>query len=190
MSETRGQAGQGPAPDDSAGPAGTARGHGLKRDLHVWEAIGLAEEAQNPQRAIPRAIGTSVVALAVFYTACIAIQSLGFGANPKGSAAFAGTGGATRAVFDRSLGVARWRGVLPAVAVILVLYVLYANVYPRPPSPFNVFPYVVLAWLVIGGAVIAVTPKLVRRVGAGLAQDLDLPAGRVVGELEPSSTDG
>ena len=98
--------------------------------------------------------------------------------------------GATRAVFDRSLGVARWRGLLPALAVILVVYVLYANIYPRPPSPFNTFPYIVLGWLAVGGLVIAFTPKLVRRVGAGLARDLDLPAGRVVGELEPSSTDG
>jgi amino acid transporter len=270
-----------------------------------FEGAGaLGEEAQNPQRAIPRAIGASVVALAVFYVACIAVQSLGFGANPKGSAAFAGSGGplfqladvyiggtmrnlielgaafsafgaglgaavagtrliyamsrdaapnfplsrvsqpsgsprmavllvivvdvicllilralnttglqvwqylgtigtlailvgyglvnigATRAVFDRSLGVARWRGVLPALAVILVIYVLYANIYPRPPSPFSAFPYIVLVWLAIGAAVIAFTPKLVRRVGAGLARDLDLPAGRVVGELEPSSTDG
>ena len=270
-----------------------------------FEGAGaLGEEAHNPQRAIPRAIGSSVVALAIFYTACIAIQSLGFGANPKGSVAFASSGGplfqlanvyigsamqnlielgaafsafgaglgaavagtrliyamsrdaapnfplsrvsqpsgsprtavlliividficllilrlldttglqvwqylgtigtlailvgyalvnvgATRAVFDRSLGVGRWRGVFPAVAVILVLYVLYANIYPRPPSPFNTFPYIVLAWLVIGGAIIAFTPKLVRRVGAGLAHDLDLPAGRVIGELEPSGTDG
>jgi amino acid transporter len=270
-----------------------------------FEGAGaLGEEAQNPQKSIPRAIGVSVVALAVFYTACIAVQSIGFGANPKGSVAFASSGGplfqlanvyigsamqnlielgaafsafgaglgaavagtrliyamsrdaapnfplsrvsqpsgsprmavllvivvdvicllilraldttglqvwqylgtigtlailvgyglvnvgATRAVFDRSLGVARWRGVLPALAVILVVYVLYANIYPRPPSPFDTFPYIVLVWLAIGGAVIAFTPKLVRRVGAGLARDLDLPAGRVVGELEPSSTDG
>jgi hypothetical protein len=48
----------------------------------------------------------------------------------------------------------------------------------------------VLGWLVVGAAITAFTPKLVRRVGAGLAQDLDLPAGRVVGELEPSGTDG
>jgi amino acid transporter len=270
-----------------------------------FEGAGaLGEEAQNPQRAIPRAIGSSVIALAVFYILCIAVQSIGFGANTKGSAAFAGSGGplfqlahvyvggamqnvielgaafsafgaglgaavagarliyaisrdgtpssplarvshpsgsprnavllvividavcllilrglgatglqvwqylgtlgtlailvgygmvnigATRAVFDRSLGVARWRGVLPAVAVILVGYVLYANVYPAPASPYNLFPYILLAWLVIGVAVIALAPKLVRRVGAGLAQDLDLPAGRVVGELQPDAADG
>ncbi len=263
-----------------------------------FEGAGaLGEEAQNPQKAIPRAIGSSVVALAVFYIACIAVQSLGFGATAKGSAAFAGSGGplfqladvyvggamrdlielgaafsafgaglgaavagtrliyavardgapksplarvsqpsgsprpavvvvmaanvicllilralgatglevwqylgtlgtlailvgyglvnvgATRAVFDRSLGVPQWRGVLPAIAVILVGYVLYANVYPAPAFPYNMFPYMLLAWLVIGAAVIAFSPRLVRRVGAGLAQDLGLPAGRVPAEV-------
>jgi amino acid transporter len=270
-----------------------------------FEGAGaLGEEAQNPQQAIPRAIGSSVIALAVFYIACIAVQSLGFGANQAGSTAFAGSGGplfqladvyvggamrdiielgaafsafgaglgaavagarliyavardgapsfplarvshpsgspraavllvividaicllilrglgatglqvwqylgtlgtlailvgygmvnigATRAVFDRSLGVPRWRGFLPGIAVILVAYVLYANIYPAPASPYNLFPYILLAWLVIGVVVIAATPKLVRRVGAGLAQDLDLPAGRVAGELMPDVADG
>lgn len=269
-----------------------------------FEGAGaLGEEAQNPEKAIPRAIGASVVALAVFYTACIAVQSLGFGANTKGSAAFAGSGGplfqlagvyvgsamrnlielgaafsafgaglgaavagarliygvardgapksplarvsersgspraavllvmvvgaicmvilrilgttglqvwqylgtlgtlailvgyglvnigATRAVFDGSLQVARWRGVLPAIAVVLVGYVLYANVYPAPASPYNAFPYILIGWLVIGVAVIFLTPRLAERVGSGLARDLDLPAGRVAAEVLPAQAE-
>ena len=265
-----------------------------------FEGAGaLGEETQNPGKAIPRAIGSSVVVLAVFYIACIAVQSLGFGATTKGSAAFAGSGGplfqladvyvggamrdlielgaafsafgaglgaavagtrliyavardgapktplarvsqpsgsprnavivvmvanliclvilralsatglevwqylgtlgtlailvgyglvnigAARAVFDRSLGVPQWRGVLPSIAVILVGYVLYSNIYPAPSFPYNLFPYILLAWLVIGTAVIAFSPAMVRRVGAGLARDLGLPAGRAVGEAEP-----
>jgi hypothetical protein len=90
-------------------------------------------------------------------------------------------------VFDRSLGVARWRGVLPAVAVILVGYVLYANIYPAPASPYNAFPYIVLAWLVIGAVVLAATPALTRRVAQGLARDLDLPAGRAAAEALPTA---
>jgi uncharacterized protein YqgC (DUF456 family) len=93
--------------------------------------------------------------------------------------------GAARAAFDRSLGVPQWRGVLPSIAVILVGYVLYANIYPAPSFPYNLFPYILLAWLVVGAAVIAFSPTLVRRVGAGLARDLGLPAGRVAGEAEP-----
>ena len=269
-----------------------------------FEGAGaLGEEAQNPEKAIPRAIGASVVALAVFYVACIAVQSLGFGATKAGSTAFAGSGGplfqlagvyvgspmrnlielgaafsafgaglgaavagarliygvardgapssplarisqrsaaprpavlvvividviclvilrvlgatglqvwqylgtlgtlailvgyglvnagATRAVLDRSLGVARWRGVLPAIAVILVGYVLYANIYPAPASPYNLFPYILLAWLVIGAIVILLTPQVMRRVGLGLARDLDLPAGRVAAEVLPAQAE-
>jgi amino acid transporter len=265
-----------------------------------FEGAGaLGEEAQNPRKAIPMAIGSSVVALAVFYIACIAVQSIGFGATKAGSAAFAGSGGplfqlagvyvgspmrdlielgaafsafgaglgaavagarliygvardgapstpfarvsdrsgsprpavllviivnvicllilralgatglevwqylgtlgtlailvgygmvnagATRAVFDGSLEVPKWRGVLPGIAVVLVAYVLYANVYPAPASPYNLFPYILLAWLVIGAAVIVLSPSLVRRVGLGLARDLDLPAGRVAAETLP-----
>jgi hypothetical protein len=63
--------------------------------------------------------------------------------------------------------------------------VLYANIYPAPSFPYNLFPYILLAWLVIGAAVIVFSPTLVRRVAAGLARDLGLPAGRVVGEVEP-----
>jgi hypothetical protein len=33
------------------------------------------------------------------------------------------------------------------------------------------------------------TPALVRRVGAGLAQDLGLPAGRVAAEVQPYPAD-
>jgi uncharacterized protein YqgC (DUF456 family) len=77
--------------------------------------------------------------------------------------------------------------VLPSIAVILVGYVLYANIYPAPSFPFNLFPYILLAWLIVGVAVIAFWPTMVRRVGAGLSRDLGLPAGRVVGEVEPQS---
>jgi amino acid transporter len=97
--------------------------------------------------------------------------------------------GAARSVFDRSLGVPQWRGVLPSIAVILVGYVLYANIYPAPTFPFNLFPYILLGWLVIGAAVIVFSPTLVRRVGAGLSRDLGLPAGRVVAEVEPYPAD-
>jgi amino acid transporter len=269
-----------------------------------FEGAGaLGEETQNPRKSIPRAIGSSVVVLGIFYIACIAVQTIGFGANPKGSAAFAsspgplfqlahvyvgstmqnlielgaafsafGAGlgaavagsrlvyavsrdgapnlplarvsqpsgaprmavllviivnliclvilralgatglqvwqylgtlgtlailvgyglvnvGATRAVFDSSLGVPKWRGILPAIAVIICGYVLYANIYPAPASPYNYFPYILLAWLIIGAAVILLSPQLARRVGAGLAKDLDLPAGRAAGEFEPFAAD-
>ncbi len=59
-----------------------------------FEAAGaLGEETVNPGREIPRAIGVSILAVAIFYVACIAVQSLGFGANKAGSAEFAASSG-------------------------------------------------------------------------------------------------
>ena len=53
----------------------------------------------------------------------------------------------------------------------------------------SVFPYILLGWLIIGAAVILLSPDLVRRVGRGLARDLDLPAGRVAAEVLPPPGD-
>jgi amino acid transporter len=59
-----------------------------------FEAAGaLGEETVNPGREIPRAIGVSILAVAIFYVACIGVQSLGFGANTAGSAQFAASSG-------------------------------------------------------------------------------------------------
>jgi amino acid transporter len=59
-----------------------------------FEAAGaLGEETVNPGRDIPRAIGTSICATAVFFVFCIGVQSLGFGANKAGSAEFAASTG-------------------------------------------------------------------------------------------------
>jgi hypothetical protein len=37
-------------------------------------------------------------------------------------------------------------------------YVLYHNVRPVPPTPYDVFPYVVAGWLAIGVALAALRP--------------------------------
>ncbi|WP_206880022.1 APC family permease [Alicyclobacillus mali (ex Roth et al. 2021)] len=39
---------------------------------------------------------------------------------------------------------------IPALAAVALMYILYANVYPVPPYPSNLFPYIVIAWLFIG----------------------------------------
>jgi amino acid transporter len=54
-----------------------------------FESAGsLGEESVVPTRMIPRAIVTAVVFGAVFYVACVTAQSLGFGINAAGGAAF------------------------------------------------------------------------------------------------------
>jgi predicted acyltransferase len=59
----------------------------------------------------------------------------------------------------RSLG-RRWEVVLPAAGIAVAAYVLYHNLTPVPPSPFDVFPYLVAAWLLAG---IALSPRVTPR---------------------------
>ena len=52
-------------------------------------AAALGEETSSPRTEIPRAIKTAVVVVGAFYLLTAATQSLGYGANAKGAAAFA-----------------------------------------------------------------------------------------------------
>ena len=255
-----------------------------------FEAAGaLGEETVNPGREIPRAIGVSILAIAVFYVACIAVQSLGFGANKAGSAEFAASSGplfqlssvylnsvvrdiiligaafsafgaavseamagsrllfalsrdgtpsspfariaspsgaprraveliiavnvilllifqfasvsgftvwqylgtlgtlsilvgyamvcigASRAALNGQLQVARWKAIVPIVAALAVGYTLYNELVPAPAHPYNLFPYITLAWLIIGAAVVLFAPHLATRMGDGLTRTLGIP---------------
>jgi amino acid transporter len=255
-----------------------------------FEAAGaLGEETVNPGREIPRAIGVSILAIAVFYVACIAVQSLGFGANKAGSAEFAASSGplfqlssvylnsvvrdiiligaafsafgaavseamagsrllfalsrdgtpsspfariaspsgaprraveliiavnvilllifqfasvsgftvwqylgtlgtlsilvgyamvcigASRAALNGQLQVAKWKAIVPIVAALAVGYTLYNELVPAPAHPYNLFPYITLAWLIIGAAVVLFAPHLATRMGDGLTRTLGIP---------------
>jgi hypothetical protein len=43
-----------------------------------------------------------------------------------------------------------WEIALPAAGIAVAGYVLYHNLWPVPASPFDVFPYIVAAWLATG----------------------------------------
>ncbi len=43
-----------------------------------------------------------------------------------------------------------YRVAAPVIGMALALYALIANIYPAPPSPFNYFPYLVLAYMAAG----------------------------------------
>src|SRR3954465_4796179 len=62
----------------------------------------------------------------------------------------------------------RREALLPAAGVVVALYVLYRNVWNHYASPFDVFPYVVAAWGLLG---VALLPAL------GRSQCLALPGG-------------
>jgi amino acid transporter len=61
-----------------------------------------------------------------------------------------------------------WQVVIPALGCAFVIYTIYKNVV-HVESPYSYFGWLVLAWLLIGIAVVALSPGLAGRVRAGLA---------------------
>jgi amino acid transporter len=40
--------------------------------------------------------------------------------------------------------------VMPVIAIAVLIFSFISNIYPLPPFPYNLFPYIVMAWVVIG----------------------------------------
>lgn len=71
-----------------------------------------------------------------------------------------------------------WRGpvlIIPTVAIIMLGYTLYSNVYPFPSGVALIFPYIVIVWIAVGAVIIRLDPRLVanfaRRITAAPATD-------------------
>ncbi len=74
---------------------------------------------------------------------------------------------------------------IPIAAIIMLGYTLYSNVYPVPPAPAQYFPYIVIAWIVIGGIIVTAVPGLSAKIGASFTEGR---AGEIVrgdSELTP-----
>src|SRR5215210_4832253 len=75
----------------------------------------------------------------------------------------------------------RWRAlVLPAAGIAVAGYTLFRHLSPVPASPYDVFPYVVAAWLAIGLALTFAVPGFSARVveRLGLGPDQSSPSAR------------
>ena len=87
----------------------------------------------------------------------------------------------------RSIG--RWRGaqpVIPLIAIVLLAYALWSNVYPIPAAPFNYFPYLVLACVLAGVVIVLASSALVTRIGKALSEVERPPVDRAAAvEPEP-----
>lgn len=59
----------------------------------------------------------------------------------------------------------QWRVLIVGLATAAIVYTMYKQVWPRPPHPYNLFPYLILAWAVIGGAITFAFPALTQRIG-------------------------
>lgn len=72
-----------------------------------------------------------------------------------------------------------WQFVIPVLAIVSLGYTIYANVYPVPSAPVRYFPYIVLAWIVLGIAIALALPGLAARIGRSFADE---------GVTEPAET--
>jgi len=63
-----------------------------------------------------------------------------------------------------------WELVFPVGGIGFAVYTLYKNLWPVPDYPFNLFPYVVLAWLLVGLTAAFFAPGFATRVERGLNQ--------------------
>jgi amino acid transporter len=86
----------------------------------------------------------------------------------------------------------RWRGpqpIIPIIAIVLLAYTLWSNVYPIPAAPLNYFPYGVLAWVIVGIVIVLVSPRMVTRIGTALSEIDQTPVDRTAAieeeHLEP-----
>jgi amino acid transporter len=66
-----------------------------------------------------------------------------------------------------------WQVVAPAGGVLIAGFVLYHNVWPVPPAPYESFPYLVAGWLAAGLIVTAVIPGFSQKVDNGLERAAD-----------------
>lgn len=61
--------------------------------------------------------------------------------------------------------------IIPILAILALAYTLYSNVYPVPAAPYNEFPYMVIAWIVIGVLFVLFSPQLTRNIAKRLAEE-------------------
>ena len=88
----------------------------------------------------------------------------------------------------RRVRVPRMEVIIPVVGIIILGYVLYRNVWPVPPVPFNYIAYMTGAWLVAGALIAMLAPGLAKTIGANLTREQlgdeaiePQPAGGAVG---------
>lgn len=49
--------------------------------------------------------------------------------------------------------------IAPVLGTVALVYTFYSNIYPIPAFPSNIFPYIVLGWIVVGALILAFTKQ-------------------------------
>jgi amino acid transporter len=86
--------------------------------------------------------------------------------------------------FSKVKRVRQWEIVIPIAAVLFLGYTLYHNVYPVPAWPYNLFPYIVAAWVLLSVAAVYLIPGFARRIGERLREEdgLSFPGSEIEAE--------
>jgi amino acid transporter len=79
--------------------------------------------------------------------------------------------GGIRHLFVRARRRPLWQIVFPVVGIAFLVFTIYKNV-AGTSTPYDRFPWIVLAWLLVGGAIIVAAPGLARRVGVALTREV------------------
>jgi amino acid transporter len=72
--------------------------------------------------------------------------------------------------------VRRWEILIPSAALIVLAFTLYKSIYPVPDFPYNLFPYIVGALLLLAYVGVALAPRLAARINTRLLQEDGLNA--------------
>ena len=115
-----------------------------------------------------RAYGIADPVAAFFYPGTIGVLSM--------IVAYAVTNVGAARMFLRDRREQAWEIIVPAVAIIVLIYVFWRNAAGQV-YPYNWFPWVVGAWLAAGLAIILAVPGLARRIGANLTEAERLSVG-------------
>ncbi|WDL98602.1 APC family permease [Alicyclobacillus sp. ALC3] len=67
--------------------------------------------------------------------------------------------------------------IVPVVGFIVLLWPIYGNIYPVPSFPYNLFPYIALAWIVIGIIIINAQSSRDPGLASRIVRDLDVEVG-------------
>jgi amino acid transporter len=148
----------------------------MGRDGFITTKLGATRDRDGvPQQAVNAILASAlVILLALRVLATDQVIDVFFWSATLGSLAllvayFMSLVGAGRFLFLRTPRRAPLvEAVIPVAGMALIAYVLYRNVWPIPDSPYNTFPYIVAAWVVIGLVVVIGTPGLARRIGERL----------------------
>ncbi len=125
----------------------------------------------------------TIVAAIIIVAWAVAFQAVAFdvfvGAGVIGTLillvayAFATLGAIRFLFFSGKARVARWEIVIPVLALIVLGYTLFRNVWPYPEAGTAgfIYPIATVVWLLIGAVLVLVMPNLVHRVDERLRQD-------------------